>query len=188
VQETPEYACTMNTPIPLTEDLGMSHPIPVLPGCNPITTEEVPVCKGPIAASKAKEPRFLLKAKVSGKYVSANPPGRKNPMMANVVVPTLAEVWNPRQVTGGVCLQSEDNGQFASASGVDGRLFVNQDSVSTWETFKIVDQGNGYYAIQSKRNNQFIEVTEQGYLVPTSITVTDDCLFSLEIPDGGRIN
>jgi len=187
VQDTPDYACLMTTPVPLTEDLGMGHPIPELPGCNPLSMVEVPVCHGPISPSKAKAPRYLFKSKLTGKYVSANPPGTKNPMIANVVIPTLAEIWNPNPVPGGVCLQNEENGQFASTNGLDGMLSINRGSVSTWETFKIIDQLDGYSALQSYHNNQYIKVTEQGYLVPTATMVTDDCLFSLEIPDGGRI-
>lgn len=185
VQDTPEEACLMTTPVPLTEDMGIGHTIPALPGCNPLTTVETPPCQGPISPSKAKDPRYLIKSKVTGKYVSCNPPGTKNPMVADVEIPTLAEVWDPNPVPGGVCLLSEDNGIFASANGVNGQLWVNRNSVSLWETFNILTQPNGYVAIQSARNNLYINVSSDATLAPTCATITDSCLFTLEIPDGG---
>jgi len=185
VQETPDAACLIDSPIPLTEDMGMGHPIPALPGCNPITSVSTPPCSVPPSPSKAKAPRYLLKAKANGKYVSSNPPGTKNPVVANVVVPSLTEVWDPNPVNGGVCLLSEDNGDFASANGDNGMLYVNRGTVSQWETFKIVDQNNGYHAIMSLRNNMYINVTSAGNLTPTSATACDSCLFTLEIPNGG---
>jgi len=188
VQDTPSQACLLTTPIPLTEDMAMGHPIPELPGCNPITWVETPPCQGPVAPSKAKSPRYLIKSKVTGKYVSSNPPGSVNPMIANVTIPQLSEVWDPNPVPGGVCLMIEETGQFASADGTDGILSVNRGSVSLWETFKIVNQPNGFVAIQALRNNNYIAVTAQGYLAPTAMTVTDACLFTLEVPNGGKFH
>jgi len=188
VQDTPDYACMLSTPIPLNEDMGMGHPIPTLPGCNPITSVSTPPCAGPAAPSKAKDPRYLIKSKATGKYVSSNPPGTKNPMIANVVIPTLTEVWDPNPVPGGVCLLSEDNGQFASANGPDETLYVNRGSVSMWETFSIVNQPNGYVAIMAKRNNQYLNVTQNGNIAANSPNVCNECLFTLEIPNGGRFS
>jgi hypothetical protein len=187
VQDTPEAACQLATPIPLTEDLGMGHPIPTLPGCNPITTTTQPACAGPIQPSKAKAPRYLIKSKVTGKYLSSNPP-ITNPMMANVDVPTLTEVWDPNPVPGGVCLLSEDNGKYASADGTDGMLYLNRGSVSQWETFNFENQPNGYVAIKALRNNMYLNVTEFGNLEPTEAKVIDSCLFTLEVPNGGNFH
>jgi len=120
-------------------------------------------------------------------YVSSNPPGTKNPMVANIMKPSLTEVWDPIPVAGGVALLSEDNGDFASASGPDGMLYVNRGSVSQWETYKIVDAPNGYHTIMSLRNNMHINVTQSGNLTPTSSTQCDSCLFTLEVPNGGSI-
>jgi len=187
VQETPSEACMMNTPVPLTEDMGIGHPLPSLPGCNPITTVNTPPCQGPISPSKAKGPRYLLKSKITGKYVSANPPGLNNPMIANVLSnPTLAEVWDPNPVDGGVSLLSELNGMFASPNGDNGRMYVNRNTVSLWETFTIVDQPNGFVAIKANRNNMYINVTSGGFLEPTATTVMDSTLFTLVVPDGGN--
>jgi hypothetical protein len=179
--------CKVDPPIPLTEDMAIGHSIPELPGCNPLTTTTSPPCKAPITPSKSKSPRYLFKSKANGKYVSANPPGTKNPIVANVAYPSLSEVWDPNPVSGGVCLMSELDGQFASANGQNGMLWVNRGSVSTWETFKIVNQPGGYIAIQSMRNNNYISVTAQGNLEPTATTVTDACLFTAETPNGGAI-
>jgi len=188
VQDTPEAACKMTTPIPLSEDMGMGHPLPEMPGCNPLTFKTTPACLGPVSPSKAKAPRYLFKSRATGKYLSSNPPGTLNPMVANVVVPTLTEVWDPNPVPDGVCLLSEDNGMFASANGADGMLFLNRNSVSSWETFSIVDQPGGFVAIKSNRNNMYVNVTDIGNLVPTASTVTPDCLFTLEIPNGGNFH
>jgi len=188
VQDTPAgEACYIEPRIPLTEDMGIGHPIPTLPGCNPITQQTSPPCTAPIAPSKSKYPRYLFKSQATGKYVSANPPGTSNPVVANVQYPTLSEVWDPNPVDGGVSLMSELDGMFASANGDNGMLWVNRGSVSTWETFKLVQQPGGYIAIQSVRNNLYITVTPQGNLVPTSNNVTMDCLFTAEAPDGGAI-
>jgi len=180
-------ACRVDPPIPLTEDMGLGHSIPELPGCNPLTYTTSPPCTAPITPSKSKYPRFLFKSKKTGLYVSANPPGTNNPVAANVAYPTLAEVWDPNPVNGGVCLLNELDGMFASANGDNGMLWVNRGSVSTWETFKIVDQPGGYIAIQSVRNNNYITVTDSGNLEPTATMVTSDCLFTAEIPNGGSI-
>jgi hypothetical protein len=188
VQSTPApETCMVDPPIPLNEDLGIGHSIPTLPGCNPLTTVTSPPCTAPISPSKSKSPRYFFKSKKTGKYVSSNPPGVDHPMVANVQYPSLAEVWDPNPVNGGVSLLSELDGMFASANGDNGMLWVNRGSVSTWETFKIVNQPNGYVAIQSIRNNNYITVTDQGNLVPTAKTVTDDCLFTAEVPPGGAI-
>jgi len=187
VQDTPDAACLLDTPIPLSEDLGMGHTIPELPGCNPITTVKNQPCEGPISPSKAKAPRYFIKSKQTGKYVTSNPPGT-NPMSATVTVPTMAEVWDPNPVAGGVCLLNEEDGRFASANGPDGMLYLNRNSVSSWETFQIVNQPNGLVAILSNRNNMYINVTQNGNLTPTSNTVCNECLFTLEVPNGGHFS
>jgi len=188
VQDTPDSVCQLANLIPLTEDMGMGHPIPSLPGCNPITTSAQPPCMGPVSPSKAKSPRYLIKSKLTGKYLSSNPPGTANPMMANVAIPDLTEVWDPNPVDGGVSLLCEDSGRFASANGDNGRLYLNRNSVSQWETFIIENQPGGYAAIKSLRNNMYINVTQQGYLEPTQAKVIDSCLFTLEIPNGGNFH
>jgi len=87
-----------------------------------------------------------------------------------------------------VCLLSEDNGRYASADGTDGRLYLNRNSVSQWETFNIENQPNGYVAIKALRNNMYLNVTDMGYLEPTEAKVYDSCLFTLEIPNGGNFH
>jgi len=188
VQETPSAACKLAGTVPLNEDMGMGHPLPALPGCNPITAKDTPPCEGPISPSKAKSPRYLIKSKLNNKYLSSNPPGTKNPITASVTIPTLTEVWDPNPVNGGVCLMSEDDGSFASASGENGSISCNRGSVSDWETFKIVPQNNGYVGIQANKNNKFLNVTSNGLIIPACDSPNEDsCLFMLEIPTGGML-
>jgi len=187
VQNVPgDDECLLANKIPLTEDMGIGHTIPELPGCNPLTNKMTPPCEGPVSPSKVKG-RFLIKSKKTLKYVGSNPPSLKNPMIANVSDPSLTEVWDPNPVIGGVCLLNEDSGKFASASGDGNVLIVDRGSVSTWETFKVINQTGGYVAILSLKNNFYVCVTDNGNLSPNSPSVTDDCLFIFEVPTGGNI-
>ena len=48
------------------------------------------------------------------------------------------------------------NGQYLCAEGSGGREVVaNRNAIGAWETFKLIDRGNGYYALQAA-NGQYL--------------------------------
>ncbi|HEV3193489.1 MAG TPA: hypothetical protein VGY54_23435 [Polyangiaceae bacterium] len=56
-----------------------------------------------------------------------------------------------------ISIKSLFNGNFASARGdQDGFVSASANVASTWETFDIVDAGNGLVALKSHLNNLFV--------------------------------
>jgi len=196
--------CVLSNPIPLTESLGMIHPIPRLPGCQNITgmqTKDVPACMASPQQSYSPpvSQRFMLKSKSTGKYVTF-PADNNMPLVANLVAtnPTLSEVFGPLPWSGGgatgVSITPEaayGMVNFCSARGNNGAMVCNSRSPSTdaasWEAFQIVNQNAGYVAIKAMKNGMYITVQADGTLAPTSNMVGDAQLFQQIQPDGGHL-
>lgn len=198
-------ACVLSTPIPLTESLGMIHPIPRLPGCQNITGMQdhdvIPCMASPQQSySPPITQRFFLKSKSTGKYVTS-PADNSQPLIANKVSsnPTLSEVfgplpWSAGNVQGITITPEAAYGlvNYCSARfGNNGAIVCNSRSPSSdpqsWEAFQIVQQSGGFIAIKSMKNNMYITVQGDGTLAPTSNTVGDAQLFQQLQPDGGHI-
>jgi len=197
-------ACELANRIPLTESLGMIHPVPRLPGCQNITgaqTQNAVPCMGDPKKSYSPpiSQRFLLKSKSTGKYVSA-PSDNDKPLIANKITadPTLAEVFGPvpwasGSIQGISLIPESAYGltNVCSARGTNAALICNGRSASTdatsWEAFQIVQQSGGYIAIKAMRNSQYLTVQADGTIAPTSTTIGDAQLFQQLTPDGGHI-
>jgi len=182
--------CQIQTKIPLTEDLGIGHPIPRLPGCNPITPgpqNSVP-CFGAPAQSYTNglDFRFHLRSKKTGKFLTC-PEIHTVPVSANATVLTLTEVFFTTAVAGGVGLADELSLQQWSPAGTDGEILCNKGSISAWETFKILPQTDNYVAIQANKNDMYLSVQGDSTIAPTAKTIGDNELFERVSPNGGTI-
>jgi len=209
VTPTSNGACSLNHPIPLTEDLGTVYNIPQLPGCQAITgagATASPCTSAPSTSFSAPlTQRFMLLSKSTGKLVTA-PANSNTPLNANTVAAgsaTTSEVFSPIAWASGsltgVTFVSEAQagdgipGSWCSAAGTNGALECNRQSASTsstsWEAFKFVPQSGGYIAILSYSNNKYVTVQSDGTLAPTSATIAGDAqLFTQQTPNGGYVN
>ncbi|MEM6821356.1 MAG: hypothetical protein AAF558_05385 [Verrucomicrobiota bacterium] len=60
---------------------------------------------------------------------------------------------------GEITLQAKANGKFIVAEwGGAGPLLSNRNGVGGWETFEVVDAGNGYIALRSLANSKYVTV------------------------------
>jgi len=196
--------CDLANHIPLTEALGMVYALPRLPGCQNITGEQ-PVHATPCMAPPQKSysppltQRFLLKSKLTGKYVSA-PTEHTLPLVANMVSddPSLSEVfapipWSSGSLTGVSLMPEAANGvrNYCSTSGTPGAIVcLTRDAnngTKSHEAFKFEPQPGGYIAIKAYYNMQYVTVQDDGTLVATSTTIGDGQLFQQLTPDGGHL-
>jgi len=197
-------ACAISKPIPLTESLGMIHPIKRLPGCQNITGEQAKDVQPCMASPQQSysppiSERFFLKSKTTGKYVTA-PLDNSKPLLANVVAanPTLTEVfgpvpWSSGNMNGINLIPEAAYGltNICSARGNNGALICDRrsadSSASSWEAFFLEPQAGGYVAIKANSNKNYVTVQGDGTLAPTSATVVDASLFQQIQPDGGHL-
>jgi hypothetical protein len=184
--------CTLQTKIPLTEDLGAGHTIARLPGCNPITPgpQNAVPCYGAPSASydPGLEVRFHLRSKKTTKFLSC-PELHTLPLTANATVLTLTEVFTVTPVAGGVALAEELSLQHWSPVGTsNGNILCNKaGGLTTAETFKIIPQTGNFVAIQALKNNMYLSVQGDTTVAPVSGTVGDNELFERVTPTGGSV-
>jgi len=130
--------------------------------------------------------RFHLRAP-SGLYARAGALGTQM-ITANSQKTTYWETYAAVPAPGGyVALLNEATQQYLSADGTNGGLTASRGSPSDWELYKIVAQPNNKYAIQAKKNNQYVTVQPDTTLAPTSTTVVAGSLFDLVVPSGGSL-
>lgn len=203
VVEPSDGACELSKPIPLTESLGMIHPIPRLPGCQNITGEQsvypTPCMSSPqLSYSPPISERFILKSKSTGMFVSAPAKNTQPLTLVPAVNPTLKEVFGPLPWSSGsikgISLVPESAyglTNVCSAHGTNSVIICDRRSASpdatSYEAFQIVPQSGGYIAIKAMKNNQYVTVQADHTLAPTSSTVGDAQLFQQLTPDGGHL-
>jgi hypothetical protein len=188
-QEPDPGQCPLAKTIPLTEDLGVNHPIARLPGCNPITYVSSPLCEASPQQSYASPvtERFALLSKFTGQYFTCPQALATLPTVTvNASELTYSETFTAVDYPGGVGIFGEWSLQYFSAHGNNGALMCDRGAVGSWETFKFVPQSGGYVSIVSLKNNNYLSVQSDFSLAPTATTVTDKELFQQVVPNGGR--
>jgi len=182
--------CQLQNKVPLTEDLGIAHPIARIPGCNPVTpgpAHTVPCFSAP---SQSFEPgvdtRFHLRSKKTGKFLSC-PEIHAMPLIANATLLTITEVFSVMAAAGGVGIAEELSLQHWSTDGPNGQVRCDKGGIGAGETFKIVPQTDNFIAIQTVQNMMYLSVQSDTTVAPTAKTVMDTELFERVVPTGGNI-
>jgi len=193
VQSPEGGECLLSKPIPLTEDLGSTYALDKLPGCNPITDVNAVALPCFTPPSQSYNPglneRFLLKSKLNNMYVSC-PLKDTLPMVANVAVPELQQVFSPFNFNSGgvtgVSLVPQLGLNWLTVQGGD-VVYCNARGRNAWESFKIMNQTGGYIAIQANKNQMYFTVQADNTIAATSATIGAAQLFLQQSPDGGHI-
>ena len=117
----------------------------------------------PVAANPLLGKLVTIRARINGRYVSADNAGA-SPLIANRAV---AGTWEQYTVVdngdGTVALRAmADNRYVTSDQAAAARLIANRPAVGAWERFTLVDNRDGSYALRAGINSKYVSAESAG--------------------------
>jgi len=181
VKDGSEPKCQrLSKPVPLTEDLGISHTIARIPGCYGAEGSVANCDATPKGSDNAKT--FFIKT-YKNEYLTQDV---KSNIIANFTgLFTAHELWAfGREYNKMVPLQNQENGYFASSKEI---LVGTGNQPSDWEYFTLVTINDKDFALKANRNQKFLSVVG-GAIYANATVVGPAETFTMVENNGGYVD